>query len=173
MGWRAPVRSDTGALLGASSCKRKHPRGAGSLPTRACRLHERRRNSARPEVEPDGASRRPRLETGVAGRRRACIRSSHFARASSSLRKQPSGMRPLTIGSRSTICSGRLRQLLHITTRCRCVPGSRCSQSKSHISKCVLRGTRFTSQSVSFCGHHPESASHVLTQCEPHKSLHS
>ena len=63
MGWRAPVRSDTGALLGASSCKRKHPRGAGSLPTRACRLHERRRNSARPEVEPDGASRRPRLET--------------------------------------------------------------------------------------------------------------
>ena len=66
MGRRVLVGSDTGVLVGGSLFKRKHPRGAGSLPTRACRLHERRRNSARPEVELDGASRRPRPESDFA-----------------------------------------------------------------------------------------------------------
>ena len=46
MGRRALVQSDTGALMGASLYQRKHPRGASSLPTCTCRLHERRRNSA-------------------------------------------------------------------------------------------------------------------------------
>ena len=53
------VRTRTGALWFASLYQRKQPRGAGSLPARTCRLHERRRNSARPKVEPNVASRTP------------------------------------------------------------------------------------------------------------------
>ena len=66
MGRRALVQSDTGALMGVSSCQRKHPRGASSLPTRACRLHERRRNFAGPRVALNGASRRPHPESDCA-----------------------------------------------------------------------------------------------------------
>ena len=66
MGRRVLVGSDTGALMGGSLFKRKHPRGASSLPTCTCRLHERRQNSARLRVELTGASWRPRPESDFA-----------------------------------------------------------------------------------------------------------
>ena len=66
MGRRALVGSDTGMLVGASLCKRKTQERASSLPTCMCRPHEQRRNSARPGVELNGASRRPRPENTFA-----------------------------------------------------------------------------------------------------------
>ena len=62
----ALVGSGAGGLVGPSLSSREDPRGASSLPTRTCRPHERRQNSARLRVELNGASWRRHPESNFA-----------------------------------------------------------------------------------------------------------